>query len=101
MNPATDTLVQRLGGMAPRLAIVLGSGLGGLSGELDKAVHIPFADLPGFPSGGVSGHAREVVAGFLSGVPVLMIAGRVHYYEHANAAAMRPILEALDRKSVV
>ena len=95
MNPAVDILVKRLGGMAPRLAMVLGSGLGGLSDELDKAVRIPFADLPGFPAGGVSGHAREVVAGFLDETPVLMIAGRVHYYEHANAAGMRPILEAL------
>ena len=95
MNPAVDILVKRLGGMAPRIAMVLGSGLGGLSGELDKAVRIPFKDLPGFPAGGVSGHAGEVIAGFLSGVPVIMIAGRVHYYEHANAGAMRPILEAL------
>jgi purine-nucleoside phosphorylase len=95
MNPAVDVLVQRLGGLAPRLAMVLGSGLGGLSGELDKPVRIPFKDLPGFPVGGVSGHAGEVVAGYLSGVPVMMIAGRVHYYEHGNAGAMRPILEAL------
>jgi purine-nucleoside phosphorylase len=95
MNPAVDILVQRLGGMTPRLAMVLGSGLGGLSGELDKAVRIPFAELPGFPAGGVSGHAGEIVAGFLSDVPVVMVAGRVHYYEHGNAGAMRPILEAL------
>jgi purine-nucleoside phosphorylase len=75
--------------------MVLGSGLGGLSSELDKPVRIPFKDLPGFPVGGVSGHAGEIVAGFLSGIPVMMIAGRVHYYEHGNAGAMRPILEAL------
>ncbi len=96
MNPAVDVLVKRLDGRAPRIAMVLGSGLSGLSDELDKPVRIPFKDLPGFPAGGVSGHAGEVVAGFLSGVPVIMIAGRVHYYEHGNAAAMRPILEALE-----
>ena len=95
MNPAVDVLVKRLGGMAPRIAMVLGSGLGGLSGELEKPVRIPFSELPGFPAGGVSGHAGQVIAGFLAGVPVVMIAGRVHYYEHANAGAMRPILEAL------
>ena len=95
MNPAVDVLVQRLGGMAPRLAMVLGSGLGGLSDELETPVHIAFSELPGFPERGVSGHAGEIVAGYLAGVPVLMIAGRVHYYEKGDAGAMRPILEAL------
>jgi purine-nucleoside phosphorylase len=95
MNPAVDILVQRLGGMAPRLAMVLGSGLGGLSDELETPVRIAFAELPGFPARGVSGHAGEVIAGYLAGVPVLMIAGRVHYYEKGDAGAMRPILEAL------
>ena len=47
-----------------------------------------------FPSG-VTGHAGEVVAGHLAGVPVLMLAGRAHYYEHGDAAAMRPALEVL------
>jgi purine-nucleoside phosphorylase len=95
MNPAVDMLVKRLGGMAPRLAMVLGSGLGGLSDELELPVRIAFGELPGFPERGVSGHAGEVIAGYLSNVPVLMIAGRVHYYEKGNAGAMRPILEAL------
>src|SRR5690606_18185161 len=50
---------------------------------------------PGFPRSGVSGHAGELVAGRLSGTPVLMLNGRAHYYEHGNPAAMRPALEAL------
>jgi purine-nucleoside phosphorylase len=95
MNPAVDILVQRLGGMTPRLAMVLGSGLGGLSGELERSVHIPFGELPGFPEKSVSGHAGEMIAGYLSNVPVIMVAGRVHYYEHGDAGAMRPILETL------
>ncbi len=50
---------------------------------------------PAFPESGVTGHAGEVVAGTFAGRPVLMLAGRAHYYEHGNAAVMRPVLETL------
>jgi purine-nucleoside phosphorylase len=95
MNEAADRLVERLNGRMPAIALVLGSGLGGLAGEVEDAVRIPYADLPGFPAGGVTGHAGEIVAGSFAGTPVLMLAGRAHYYEHGNAAAMRPALETL------
>lgn len=95
MNQSVDILVERLNGLAPRIAFVLGSGLGTLVEDVEDAVRIPYADLHGFPKSGVTGHAAEVVAGHLGGVPVLMLSGRSHYYEHANAAAMRPALEVL------
>lgn len=95
MKQAVDRLVEKLGGLAPTTALVLGSGLGGLVGEVEDAVRIPYSDLPGFPASGVTGHAGEVVAGRFAGAPVLMLAGRAHYYEHGNAAAMRPALEVL------
>ena len=95
MTAAVDLLVERLGGLRPALAIVLGSGLGSLAGEVEEAVRISYADLPGFPRSGVTGHAGELVAGRLAGRPILMLAGRAHYYEHGEAAAMRPALEAL------
>lgn len=95
MKEALDRLVERLEGLAPRTALVLGSGLGGLVDEVEDAVRIPYAELPGFPQSGVSGHAGAVVAGRFAGAPVLMLAGRTHYYEHGNAAAMRPALEVL------
>lgn len=95
MKEAVDRLVERLNGLAPKTAMVLGSGLGGLVDEVEDAVRISYADLPGFPRSGVTGHAGEVVAGRLSGTPVVMLAGRAHYYEHGNPAAMRPALEAL------
>ena len=95
MTNAVDRLVERLDGLAPKTALVLGSGLGGLVDEVEGAVRIPYGELPGFPKSGVTGHAGEVVAGRLSGTPVLMLAGRAHYYEHGNPAAMRPALEAL------
>lgn len=92
---AVDILVERLEGLVPRVAMVLGSGLGALVEEVEGAVRIPYGDLPGFPQSGVTGHAGTVVAGRLSGQSVLMLSGRSHYYEHGNAAAMRPALEAL------
>jgi purine-nucleoside phosphorylase len=95
MNDAADKLVDLLGGLAPKTALVLGSGLGGLVDEVEGAVRIPYADLPGFPRSGVTGHAGQVVAGRLAGTPVLMLAGRAHYYEHGDAAIMRPALEVL------
>jgi len=95
MSPAAQELARRLGGLKPVTALVLGSGLGSLVGAVENAIRIPYAQLPGFPAGGVSGHAGEVVAGRLAGVPVLVMSGRVHYYEKGNPAAMRPALEAL------
>ncbi|MBN9274670.1 MAG: purine-nucleoside phosphorylase, partial [Mesorhizobium sp.] len=95
MKVAIDHLVERLDGLAPSTALVLGSGLGGLVDKVEDAVRISYADLPGFPRSGVSGHAGEVVAGRLGGAPVLMLSGRAHYYEHGDAAAMRPALETL------
>jgi purine-nucleoside phosphorylase len=95
MKPSVDLLVERLSGLAPTTALVLGSGLGSLADEVEEAIRIPYADLPGFPHGGVSGHAGELVSGKLSGKPILMLAGRVHYYEQGDAAAMRPALEVL------
>ena len=95
MTDATAVLVERLAGRTPAVALVLGSGLGGLVDEVAEAVRIPYGEIPGFPHSGVSGHAGQVVAGLFNGTPVLMLAGRAHYYEHGNAAAMRPVLEIL------
>lgn len=95
MIPAADLLIDRLNGLLPRVAIVLGSGLGGLVDEVKDAIHIPYSELPGFPEGGVSGHAKQLVAGTLGGVPVIMLAGRVHYYEKGDASAMRLPIEVL------
>ena len=93
--PATGALIKKLNGLAPRVALVLGSGLGSLVDAVENPVRIPYADLPGFPHSGVSGHAGEVVAGYLSGKPVLMLAGRSHYYEKGDASVMRPVLSLI------
>ena len=65
----------------PAAGIVLGSGLGGLAAEVEEAVRIPFAEVPGFPQATVVGHAGALVAGRLAGRPVVLLAGRFHMYE--------------------
>ncbi|WP_322987768.1 purine-nucleoside phosphorylase [Hoeflea sp.] len=95
MSSAIGILTDRLRGLMPRHAIVLGSGLGSLVDTVTDPVRIPYGELPGFPESGVSGHAGEVVAGHIGSTPVIMLSGRVHYYEHGRADAMRAPLEAL------
>ena len=90
-----DVLVERLGGLVPKAAMVLGSGLGSLVDQVADPIRISYAELPAFPESGVTGHAGELVAGHLAGQPVIVLSGRAHYYEHGNAAAMRPAIEAL------
>ena len=88
-------LVRARAGDAPvRLGLILGSGLGHLAGTVD-GVAIPYADLPGFPHAGVSGHNPNLVIGNLEGVRVAVFGAREHYYENGNPGAMRPALELL------
>ena len=88
-------IVQSRAGTAPvRLGLILGSGLGHLANAVD-GVAIPYADLPGFPHVGVSGHNPHLHIGLLEGVRVAVFGAREHYYENGNPAAMRPALELL------
>jgi len=67
--------------VVPQMAIVLGSGLGGLAEQVRDSVILEYAQIPGFPTGGVDGHAYRLVLGEWAGVPVAVLQGRVHYYE--------------------
>ncbi len=85
IQEAARAISGRLRGPAPKVAIVLGSGLGFLSDEVRDSVRIPYAEIPGFPQPGVVGHKGELVAGTLEGVPVLVQSGRFHLYEGHSA----------------
>ena len=65
----------------PKAALVLGSGLGGFAEALDVVCEVPYSDIPGFPVSTVPGHAGKFIFGYLDGVPVVCMQGRVHYYE--------------------
>lgn len=69
-----------------RVGMILGSGLGDLAEAVDGAVRISYREIPHFPRTTVSGHAGNLVAGEIEGVPVLLMQGRLHYYEGYSLA---------------
>jgi purine-nucleoside phosphorylase len=92
LAPALELVRGRLAGRAPRVAIVLGSGLGGLAERIADPVRISYGEIPGFHVPTVEGHKGELVAGTLGGQPVLAQSGRFHLYEgHAPATAALPV----------
>jgi len=95
MTKAAKT-IRNIAGREPiAAAIVLGSGLSDIGALLEDKIIIPYSELKGFPGGGVSGHGRDLLIGQMGGKRVAVLTGRQHYYEHGNAAAMRPALETL------
>ncbi len=72
----------------PRVAFILGSGLGALADQIENAVAISYEKLPGFPVSTVHGHAGELVLGHLQGVPVVCMKGRGHFYEGRGMTIM-------------
>jgi purine-nucleoside phosphorylase len=65
----------------PRIAVVLGSGLGGFADDFEEPVSIPYDEIPGFSRSTAQGHAGRLVIGKIDGIPVLAMQGRLHYYE--------------------
>ena len=83
---AAQYLSERLGQFAhARIAMVLGSGLGAFASQLEEAIDLPYDRIPHFPVSAVPGHAGRLVAGRLTGVPILVLEGRVHAYEGYSA----------------
>ncbi|MGQ0611279.1 MAG: purine-nucleoside phosphorylase [Paracoccaceae bacterium] len=94
MQQALDLIRARAGAAPVRLGLILGSGLGHLAHAVEGEA-IPYADLPGFPHVGVSGHNPHLHVGTLEGIRVAVFGAREHYYENGNPAAMRGALEVL------
>jgi purine-nucleoside phosphorylase len=65
----------------PRFGIILGTGLGNLTDDIETEAEIPYAEIPHFPVSTVESHKGKLVFGRLAGVPVVCMAGRFHYYE--------------------
>jgi purine-nucleoside phosphorylase len=92
IGAAADVVARRIGSLQPRVAIVLGSGLGSVADAVQSAIRIPQSAIPGFPKPAAPGHKGELVAGTLEGVPVLVLSGRFHLYEgHAPQVAALPV----------
>jgi purine-nucleoside phosphorylase len=86
---AAAAIVRDANDLAYSAGLVLGSGIGGIADAVTDAVRIPYAELPGFPVSRVSSHNGELIAGRLEGVPVIVLAGRVHFYESGHPGSMR------------
>ena len=85
---ALESIRRAAGSFEPATAVVLGSGLGSVADEVEDARVLSAAEIPGWPVSTAPGHAGRVVMGRLEGRPVILLQGRVHYYE---GYAMRDI----------
>ena len=70
-----------LTGFVPRVGLILGSGLGGYAKNMKVELEIPYSDIPGFPVSTVQGHDGKFLFGYVKSTPVILMKGRVHYYE--------------------
>ena len=88
----------------PTVALVTGSGLGGIVAEMKDLLHVSYADIPHFPVSAIKGHAGEIVTGRMGSKDLMVLSGRVHYYEgHAIETVIFPmqVLAALGVRAVI
>src|SRR3954468_3905726 len=86
--------------LQPRVAVVLGSGLGAFADSLEDAATFPYTEIPGWPASTAVGHAGKLVLGTVEGVPVAVMAGRVHLYEGYTAQQVVFGVRAMKRLGV-
>lgn len=86
--------------LRPKIALVLGSGLGAFADELDSAVKIPYQKIPNFPRSTAIGHAGQLVIGLSGDVPVAAMQGRVHLYEWYSAKDVVYPMRVLGRMGI-
>jgi purine-nucleoside phosphorylase len=80
ISRSTD-IISKKTQLKPSIAIILGTGLGGLTSEMEIDTKIPYRELPGFQESTVQGHHGVLIFGYLNRVPVIAMKGRHHYYE--------------------
>jgi len=84
--------VRRRCPLRPRVAILLGTGLGGLAGRIEAQARLPYAEIPGMAQATAASHVGELVLGSLAGVPVAAFSGRLHCYEgHSPQDVVLPV----------
>jgi purine-nucleoside phosphorylase len=84
----------------PRLGLILGTGLGGLADAIQQPTVIPYSDLPGWPLSTVQGHAGRLVLGELDGQSLLVMQGRIHYYEGYDMAQVTLPVRVMQRLGI-
>ena len=78
---SAEYIESKIGDLRPRVAIILGSGLGVLSSEIENKVIIKYSEIPNFPVSTVAGHAGELIIGKINGKDIIAMNGRFHFYE--------------------
>lgn len=78
---STNYIKERIGSLSPKIAIILGSGLGVLKEEFEEKIVIKYNEIPNFPVSTVEGHAGELIIGKLGEKEIIAMNGRFHYYE--------------------
>jgi len=86
--------------LRPKIALVLGSGLGAFADELSEATRIPYEKIPGFPRSTAIGHAGRLVIGKVANVAVAAMQGRVHFYEGYTAQEVAFPMRVLGRMGI-
>ena len=86
--------------LRPRIALVLGSGLGSFAEELSEAVRVPYTTIPFFPRSTAIGHAGQMVIGYLGRIPLAVMQGRVHLYEGYSAREVAFPVRVLARSGI-
>ncbi len=84
----------------PRIGLILGTGLGGLADAIIQPVIIPYSELPGWPVSTVQGHAGRLVLGELDGKSLLVMQGRIHYYEGYDMAQVTLPVRVMQRLGI-
>ncbi len=90
-----DAIVARAPGFKPKIAVILGSGLGSFADEVKPVASIPYGDLAGFPQTTVRSHAGRLLLGHVGLTPVAVLQGRAHYYERGRADEMKEPIQAM------
>ncbi len=81
----------------PQVGLILGSGLSSLAEQITNPVTIPYQAIPGLQSGAVSGHASLLVMGYLGGVPIVCLRGRLHLYEGVQYESIRTLVRIVKK----
>jgi len=92
---AIDTIRAKASGFKPKVAVILGSGLGDFADTVKSAAVLPYSNLPGFPRTTVGGHAGRLILGHVGTLPVALLQGRAHYYENGCADEMKGAIRAM------
>jgi len=95
-----EFLEAKLAGFKPEIALVVGSGLGGITRGVTKPTVIPYTDIPHFPKPTVAGHAGQMIFGELAGKRLMVLSGRFHRYEGRSPAEITYPIHVIDAFSI-